>query len=390
MSKLKKLFETPRKAVITIAVAVAALAVLGTTSVYAASAIAESSAIGAENAQNFAFADAGVDPVDATNLRTEFEFELGQFVYEVEFTANGTEYDYLIKASDGTVLKKEVEIVTATGSTTTATATITLDEAKAAALADAGLEESAVTFTKQELDVDNGISVYDIEFVTADTEYEYEINAETGAIYSKSRETLTAAEAAASSAAATEAAGTSSATESTGGTTAGTTSEATTSAGTGSTATASTITLDEAKAAALADAGLDASSVTFTKGKLDYENGVQVYDIEFYTASTEYEYEINAATGAVYSKSTEAINNATASSQATSQSTAYIGIDSAKEIAAQTAGFSVSELTFKKAKLERDDGIMVYEIEFYKSGVEYEVTINATTGAVLEYDIDRD
>ncbi|MCD8181005.1 MAG: PepSY domain-containing protein [Firmicutes bacterium] len=61
------------------------------------------------------------------------------------------------------------------------------------------------------------------------------------------------------------------------------------------------ITLEEAKAAALEDAGLDADDVTFTKAKLDYDDGALVYDIEFRYGTTEYEYEINASTGAVVS-----------------------------------------------------------------------------------------
>lgn len=61
------------------------------------------------------------------------------------------------------------------------------------------------------------------------------------------------------------------------------------------------ITLEEAKAAALNAAGLSESDVTFTKAKLDYDDGILVYDIEFRYGTTEYEYEINAATGAVVS-----------------------------------------------------------------------------------------
>lgn len=41
-----------------------------------------------------AFADTGVDSVAAENVRTEFDFEQGHFIYDVEFTANGTEYGY--------------------------------------------------------------------------------------------------------------------------------------------------------------------------------------------------------------------------------------------------------------------------------------------------------
>ncbi len=274
MTHLKKFFETPMKAVISSVCALGILAGVGTGTAYAASAIAENTSIGAENAQNFAFADAGVDPAEATLTRTEFDFEQGQFVYEVEFTAGGTEYEYWIKSSDGTVVKKEVELVDLAETGTAEAAQITLEEARAAALADAGLTAEEVTFTQGKLDVDDGITVYDIEFYTTTKEYEYEINAATGAVYSKSKETLT-------------------------------------TAGTGNTDTATEatgqLTLDEAKAVALADAGAAEADVTYTKAKLDNENGVAVYDIEFYTATQEFEYEINAATGAIVDKSVETI-----------------------------------------------------------------------------------
>ena len=59
---------------------------------------------------------------------------------------------------------------------------ITLDEAKAIALKDAGLEESAVKFYNVKLTQDDGIEIYEIEFYYQGAEYEYEIDAETGAI----------------------------------------------------------------------------------------------------------------------------------------------------------------------------------------------------------------
>ena len=190
MTKFKQLFSTPKKAAVTILCILAMVAVLGTGTVFAASAIAESSSIGAENAKNFAFADAGVDPVSASNVKAEFDYEHGQFVYEVEFMAGNSEYEYWIKASNGTVVKKQVEIVTQDGSSAIATAEITLDRAKEIALEDAGLAAADVTFTKEKLDVDDGISVYDVDFYADNVEYEYEINAVTGAVYSKSREAL--------------------------------------------------------------------------------------------------------------------------------------------------------------------------------------------------------
>ncbi|MCD8340770.1 MAG: PepSY domain-containing protein, partial [Clostridiales bacterium] len=339
MSHLKKLFEAPMKAVISSVCAVGILAGVGTGTAYAASAIAENTSIGAENAQNFAFADAGVDPAEATLTRTEFDFEQGQFVYEVEFTAGGTEYEYWIKSSDGTVVKKEVELVSLEAATAE-TAQITLDEAKAAALEDAGLTADEVTFTQGKLDEENGTAVYDIEFYIDTDEYEYEINAATGAVYSKNREALPAAEAASDTAA--EAAG--------------------------------QLTLDEAKAVALADAGAAEADVTYTKAKLDTDDGVDVYDIEFYTATQEYEYEINAATGAIVDKSVETIQTASGSTSnsGSSDSTSYIGVDKAKSIALSDAGVSSSDATFTTAKQDKDDGVVVYDIEFYTSTKEYE------------------
>ena len=110
MMKIKEWFNTPKKAAVSCAVIAGCLLVLGTGTAFAASTVAENTSIGVAAAQNFAFADAGVDPAAAYVDRTEFDFERGQFVYEVEFIAEGTEYEYWIKANDGTVVKKEQEL----------------------------------------------------------------------------------------------------------------------------------------------------------------------------------------------------------------------------------------------------------------------------------------
>lgn len=65
------------------------------------------------------------------------------------------------------------------------------------------------------------------------------------------------------------------------------------------------ITPEEAKTIALKDCGKDESSVTFKKSKLDRDNGIYKYEIEFHDGVTEYEYDINAQTGEVISRSSE-------------------------------------------------------------------------------------
>ena len=47
-------------------------------------------------------------------------------------------------------------------------------------------------------------------------------------------------------------------------------------------------------------------------------------------------------------------------------------------------------MTFTKAKLDWDDGRQEYEVEFRQGRTEYDYTIDATTGAILESDRDRD
>ena len=360
MTKLKNLFSTPIKAAVTVACMLVIVALVGTAVVFIGRAAAGADAIGSDKAQMFAFADAGVDPTSAERVHTEFDYENGEFVYDIEFVAGGKEYEYRIKANDGAIISRSSELVDSQQNTGAITGNtdvqpqgsddsnvITADEARAAALADAGLSESEVTFTKTQLDRDDGVQEYEVDFYTSDKEYDYEINATTGEIISRESETFKNN----SSAQQTQTSG-------------------------------DVITADEARAAALADAGLSESEVTFTKTQLDRDDGVQVYEIEFYTSDRECEYEINATTGKVISRSSETYRTQSQNPGNAS----YIGVDKAKEIAAGHAGISLSGATFSKAKLERDDGYMVYEIEFYSGGIEYEYTIDAVTGDIIEYD----
>ncbi|MCI8324912.1 MAG: hypothetical protein HFI54_14980, partial [Lachnospiraceae bacterium] len=148
--------------------------------------------------------------------------------------------------------------------------------------------------------------------------------------------------------------------------------------------------LDEAKAAALKDAGLSESDVTFKKTELDHSHGTQVYDIEFYTSDIEYEYEIDASNGTVLEKNIEQFQIQTnpTDSAINSSGNDYIGVDRAKEIALNHAQLNESDVQFAKAKLENDDGGVEYEIEFYSGRTEYDYTIDAVSGNIIEYDVD--
>ena len=150
------------------------------------------------------------------------------------------------------------------------------------------------------------------------------------------------------------------------------------------------IGVERAKAIALRDAGV--SGVTFVKAKLDYDDGVRVYDIEFYKDNVEYDYEIDAATGQIREKDWDIenytipqINN---NNNNNPNYTYDIGVERAQEIALKDAG--VSGVFFKKVKIDYEDGVRVYDVEFYKGNVEYEYEIDAATGEIRERSVEID
>ena len=62
----------------------------------------------------------------------------------------------------------------------------------------------------------------------------------------------------------------------------------------------------EAKEIALRDAGLSENDVTITKCRIDFDDGVEKYEVEFRTADGyEYEYEIDVETGKILDKDVE-------------------------------------------------------------------------------------
>lgn len=59
------------------------------------------------------------------------------------------------------------------------------------------------------------------------------------------------------------------------------------------------LTVEQAKQAALDFAGVKASEATFTKAHRDWDNGREVYEIEFYANNTEYDMDVDVNTGRI-------------------------------------------------------------------------------------------
>ncbi len=115
------------------------------------------------------------------------------------------------------------------------------------------------------------------------------------------------------------------------------------------------------------------------------------YTVSGLSSGTTYRFKVRPyreAFGNKYYGDFEDVSVKTVSSSSASSSSGYIGKTRAKQIALEKAGVSASKAEFTKVTLDYDDGIRVYDVEFYAGDFEYELEINARTGAVLDYDKD--
>lgn len=150
---------------------------------------------------------------------------------------------------------------------------------------------------------------------------------------------------------------------------------------------------DAAATAALAHAGLTtADSVTYDVDPELDENPAH-YEVELYTSYGEFDYDVDAWTGQVLKGPSNVANGAGSSSDGTasgSSTTSGISADKAKSIALTDAGISESAALGLQVKQDRDDGVLIYEVEFRASGAEYEYDIRVSDGTILKSERDSD
>lgn len=230
-----------------------------------------------------------------------------------------------------------------------AAGTITKAKAKTIALNKAKVKSADVKkWTKVKLDNwdDDKDQEWDVEFRTGTYQYEVEINARTGKVEDYEKEKIKTAKAPA--------------------------------AGTG---TAKKLTRADAKNAALKKAGVKSADVKkWTKVKLDGNE----WEIKFQTKTYQYEVEINARTGKVKDFEKKKIS---------SGSGQKIDLEKAKTVAlnhAKKQADITGSVKYTKAKLDRDDGMELYEIEFRYGRLEFEYEIDAKTGGIVKWDMEYD
>lgn len=222
--------------------------------------------IGVDAAKAAALKKASLSSSQVRFKEAKLDFDGGTAHYDIEFTSGSCEYEFEIDAVTGDTVKYQKEYDNDKASSapkTSAENGITLNEAKAIALKKVSLSASQVKFTKAISDTDDGILYYDIEFISGNYEYEFEIRAKDGKITDFDKE------------------------------------KAEVKASASKPSKSEYITSQKAQSIALSHAKLKTEQVKGLKAEFEKENGLAVFEVEFEYGKYEYEYKINAENGKI-------------------------------------------------------------------------------------------
>ena len=339
----------------------------------------ESDNVGSEEAAlAIALEHAGVTLDQLSWYEICLDFDDGIWVYEVEFAVGNTEYEYEINAITGEIIKFETELDDdPEGAPGTPRPTqqpgsefLSEDEVRAIVFNHAGVNANDVREFEIELDDEHGIWVYEVEFKAGNIEYDYVVNAVTGEIIKSETEVDDDPTAAPG--------------------TPRPTAQPTQQPG------SEFLSEDEIRAIVFNHAGVNANDVREFEIELDDEDGIWVYEVDFKAGSIEYDYVVNAVTGAIIRVETEIDDDPTAApgtprptAQPTQQpGSEFLSEDEIRAIVFSHAGVNANDVREFEIELDDEDGIWVYEVEFESGRHEYSYEVNALTGEIIDYEID--
>ncbi len=340
----------------------------------------ESDNVGSEEAAlAIALEHAGVTLDQLSWYEICLDFDDGIWVYEVEFVVGNTEYEYEINAITGEIIKFETEFeddphgappVTERPTQQPGSNFLSEDEIRAIVFNHAGVNANDVREFEIELDDEHGIWVYEVEFKAGNIEYDYVVNAVTGEIIKSETEVDDDPTAAPG--------------------TPRPTAQPTQQPG------SEFLSEDEIRAIVFNHAGVNANDVREFEIELDDEDGIWVYEVDFKAGSIEYDYVVNAVTGAIIRVETEIDDDPTAAPgtpRPTAQPTQQPGSellseDEIRAIVFSHAGVNANDVREFEIELDDEDGIWVYEVEFESGRNEYSYEVNALTGEIIDYEID--
>ncbi|RHP00353.1 PepSY domain-containing protein [Waltera sp.] len=254
---------------------------------------------------------------------------------------------------------------------------ISMEAAQEAALKAANIAAENAAISATTLNEVAGTSCYKVEFTSGDYAYAYTVNAETGAIMEMSSRDKNAVDTQAQ----TEATAPAAASDTTPAQNSATTQSQSPATASSQTVTG-TVNEETAQKIALEHAGVKATDATITKSRLDYEDRRQVYEIEWYAGGKKYDYEIAVDTGEVLSSGYDEKTAGWSGSNSNN-------VTASEADAKQTALGRVSGATEKDIyewQFDYDDGRPEYEGKIIYGGTEYDFTIDASNGSVVEWE----
>lgn len=143
------------------------------------------------------------------------------------------------------------------------------------------------------------------------------------------------------------------------------------------------LTEEQAKQIAYAHAGVTANDVAAVQVKKEMDDGVEYYDVEFYTKDKEFDYEIKISDGSIWKFDSE-VDHKFYNAESSQQGSAKITLEQARDAAlAKVPGATAQDI---HVTYEIDDGRELYEGTIYYDRMEYEFEIDAATGDFIQWE----
>ena len=154
------------------------------------------------------------------------------------------------------------------------------------------------------------------------------------------------------------------------------------------------IGMEEAARIAKEAAGVPETDPAAVEVDPELDEEVPHYEVELsQPGRDEQEYLVDAFTGELLSGGPTVLSSDPAEHEQNASgggSIAGIGPDQARDAALTHAGISEGQVSGLQVQQDWDDGRLEYEVEFRSGDMEYEYTIDGSTGQILEYDQEQD
>ncbi len=124
--------------------------------------------------------------------------------------------------------------------------------------------------------------------------------------------------------------------------------------------------------------------------RFQYDDGVLVCEAEVSYRGIEYEFEIDARTRDIISVESDRYYHYEENSGGNSEENGIITKEQALSKVLDRAGLAANEISRLNIELDHDDSLWKYEIEFISGRYEYEAEVNADTGEIISYERDTD